>query len=1557
MTPSTPVLDFKAAVQRQFASRPTLRQVLSTQLLDTLLEALPWLAFTTPALTDADPLMLDSPVPGTTVYTTGPLLDVVLQAMLADEPLDLEPLQGRHYNLGLTAAYRFAGSSSEFDTRSLSGITESLKQVMTNIVEQFCQAQVTYWQAQGSAGKSRDQWLQLLLKMALLSNLPRQGLGAKAQACIHGLIKGGGEQPAVFVLQANLGRNGERQQAVQPGLLVMGEWDEETVVLWCRPSSQITAFASLDEFALALRDELALEYNFETLAWDRHTLEGDVFAQWVALLLAHMLERIDRARLRGLSVPQMEALFAELSDPSQWLLGGYFQDDDTCVPLPPGLVSATQHDSFAFEQALLGMALAQAQFEGTPEPEPIEDLHTYARQRLREQMLEDYPTEANYFSDDLLLSLAVAHGMPGGAGTGTGGGEPLTDAGEMTLTAFAIGNLSSLAGAAIKAVHHRDGQLIMPWLTADYLKGLVQRVDIGARYPNYVATALNDPATRSQRLQCFARQWRQSFLFSALRGKLDGKVSEVGLQCVVDFCSGQLDPAEPSRVLMPLAFKRRPASTVSDLVQGMYVLFCAEPSRVLLYRPLCTNDPVLEYTSLDAMMTAIRDSRSLQQSMLPWMAEAARPIYDHDGFSEPHIGSIGFDPYDLPERPAPAELAACPWAADVDEKLYAANCALLLSLAEARSTSTAQSRWNLLVQGGWLLFDVVSLALRGPVASVAWLLQTLGALQHDVQEVSQDEGFARDAATVDLIINAGMTLLHTRLPQASSTGDRPPAVRPASTGSLAQDGSYRALKIEPRPGQVVTAGPLVWPDTVGVGQARLDFSWRSNQGFNALAPEQRKVLMAMRSAVDLTGQQAQSSGLYRVADKDYVSMLGETFAVSATGEGVRVLDPAGGQGPLLVREGEAWRIDTRLRLLGGMPRPKLEFQFKKAQSAYETLGSAYNSHSNEIKPLLDEAMALQTKRDKLASLVTQQQAQRAAAEASGDTGFDQSASDHLMERYQARSTELDASIKANRLALVATLEKLVDVERKQIEQINTLLEPKYGRQRTPGSVEIYTRQLKSLKESVIGHAEFALGELYLLADYGHISQMRDTFQGVYLFEVADRYRQFRSELIESCNVTERILALYGELDVLLLDALETLNADDADASRTVAQVIEKRLFTTVDLRFQHVLNLAEAALRLESNVMPRRLMRFKHGLVNPALSRASSAHGDSLKANLSAADRISILQEAWDAYTAAIVHSLHIEPQGGVLLDPVLLQRYREHMLLLKEDAGRRLVDAIAEQDGAQAARVPYQVTQEPQRVIRNNDGQLVIATEVKRDGELILEVREPITDRVLQVFERRADAWVERTEPAPPPQPVSPAAGDVEVQVQALLADHEHLLASVRAYVQEDVNGAHIERMLDGQAVVLQQASVSFAEQGASPQAIAALDAALAGLKQYRIEQLTALYSKTSYPTASALRFLHDQQLLKVEYVRREASANTSPFDEFKVIRLSAPGAAKGRALWAAHFHLPSQAAHLSDFVHAHLKLWSQRLLGRQYEAASGQRVHRGRLEKSDVEGIIDLS
>lgn len=218
--------DFKRAVALQFASRPTLRQVVGRKVLQLLVERHPKLSTVRPLLADAEPLRLLIPQPGPgNAQLSVPLLQVLLQAVLDGTALNLETLHEQDHGLTFVEPYRFEGSDG-FEFIALKGITDSINDLLLELPYHFQQAQIDYWSGVSSAGVSRDRWLQQTLKSALLRNLPLQGLGDPQTACIHGLLKGGAEQPSVFTVEVQLEANGQSFLRMLPNLLVVGEWDE-----------------------------------------------------------------------------------------------------------------------------------------------------------------------------------------------------------------------------------------------------------------------------------------------------------------------------------------------------------------------------------------------------------------------------------------------------------------------------------------------------------------------------------------------------------------------------------------------------------------------------------------------------------------------------------------------------------------------------------------------------------------------------------------------------------------------------------------------------------------------------------------------------------------------------------------------------------------------------------------------------------------------------------------------------------------------------------------------------------------------------------------------------------------------------------------------------------------------------------------------------------------------------------------------------------------------------------------------------------------------------------
>ncbi|MFJ4345996.1 hypothetical protein [Pseudomonas sp. NPDC089401] len=1548
----TPTFDFRQAAARQFNDRPTLRQVASEQLLSVLLAELPWLAFVTPALATADPLMLDSPDPSTAHWTTQRLLDRVLQGLLDPQPLSVEPLpDGRHYNLALAASHRFAGSNSPFDSRQLSGLSNALNALTAQLPQRFREAQLRYWSSQGSAGVSRDRWLQLLLKTALLRGLSFQDLDEHERACIRGVIRGGSDQPSAFFVQVTVDSAARQYEELLCNLLVLGEWDERQVILWCAPSGVVRSFASLTAFERALRDDLAQRYAFERMSWQRLPVEGNVFAQQVAVMLDTMFNAVDRLRYGGLKdIAALEQCFARLSDPASWFVR--YENDTGAVTPPPGLLASSAQASFACVAALVQIATYHLDSNGIAALQGVQSLHEFACQRLAERIREEHAEECS--PDDILVDLYLARGMPGGAATGTGGGEPLVFAGSRTLSELAIGNLAALGGASIRQVRRRDGGNVGQWMNAESIRRLVADVDIGGRYPAYVANRLDDPGERAQRVRRFGREWRSTLLSSAVTGRLERKVSEAGLQCVVDFCAGHVDPAEPRMMLFPLAFRRSATSRQPDRVRGMYILYCAEPSLVLLYRPLYGQDTLREYASLEALLEHARESKRLQDSIVEWMAPAARAIYQQGGLQEPHIATIGTDFFAAPATPEPARLSIGFWRNDLDQRLYAANRELLVELADEQSVSNSENRWQTLTQGAWLLFDVATLLVRGPAAGVAWLVQLLASLNNDLQVLEQGEAFASSAAVADLLLNLCMTLLHARQPAPAVLPHEEPVDSSGFEGPAAQRGAFAEIAVAP------VQAPAGSGDALAARAGRwLDFAWRGQNGFNGLPPARRQALLGMRSNVSLNGLEPlttlDAQGLYRIGDIHYASLAGDAYRVERLPEGVRVVDSQGAPGPWLVRSDGVWRVDSALRLAGGMQRSstrvRLANRFRELHEKISQLDLQVNDAMDRFGTQASQSLEAKGKLQGLELLRAKAAAEQSLGAQEGESASIQA----LLQRYDERIAQLEQDALTQRDQSIQQLETAASVEKTILGLLATIKEPKYASERVKdGWDAIIAQHEQSVRAGLIRNSDFIVDELWNLADYQQLAELQKGLDGQLIAQVPEPYRQLRRRLETVVGLQERMLLAQQQLDEVLTDTPDDFEVAVApQPTRTVAQVIALRRFNTVQLRFQQVLHLADLALHLDSGSGASTLAAYREELTGLGLRSAADAHGDLVASNLPAADRIVILQEAWDEYTAALLNSDRIGKEGGQLIDPVMIERYREHVGRLKLDAGSRLVDAIRELDGASASdkRSPYPVSSEPQRLVRNGQGQLLIGNEVEVKSQRLVQVRESLSGQVLATFEQVDGEWRER-EGELRPLADEPPPEDLSMWVQSLLDASDSVREKAKAYVENDIKGTLLGQLFDQQLGKLGQAASVVRDAGGNDALLKALERDEDALRAERKLRLTTLYTDTSYPGAEALRFLHDEGLITVEYGERRTMQDGSAFDEYKVLRLPSR-----RNLWAAHFHLRAPDAYAQDFTVGHLKTWSQRRLSSRLAAGAGQRLHRGKLTLEQARGIIPFT
>ncbi|WP_459207479.1 dermonecrotic toxin domain-containing protein [Pseudomonas sp. MLB6B] len=1540
--PTNVAFDYRSAVAAEFAARPSMRQLLAHQALSVLSQAHQTVAAA--AMPDAESLILV--IPQHQHWVQRPLVESLFEAMRQGTSLQALGIEGGEFLVAAKPDCPFKDSEGNVldEAVAIGPQLPALDAVLQALVDTFVQAQLDYWTAPSSLGENRDRWLQLMIKSALLQNLPLQALDAQQMACIQGMLKGGAGRPSVFALEVELECEGEKQRVLSPNLLLQAEYDERLILLWCAPSSRVHAFDAYDTFARGVRDELAERYRFDALTLHRYELEGDPFAQQSAFVLEGIVQAIHRAQdWRTADVAAIDALFTQLSDPAPLFIEGYAVASSHTLTVPPGLRAVKEADSFACQEALFELALAQAESAGLTSRDAVQSLQDYARQQLRQALLDDHPDDANYFPDDLLLTLRLVYGVPGGGGIGPGDG--VIETTEMTLTEYAVGRLGAFEQASLSAIRHRDDQLIMPWLTLAYVQDLVDRVDIGG-HPAHVARVMDAPHGKSERIACFAREWRSALLFSALAARLAGTLEASALQCVIDYCRGQVDADDPAITLMPLAFKPDPENDEVDEVRGMYVLLSSEPACVLLYRPLHAQAPLMAFASLEALRLAISVSGPLQASVLDWLPDRARRIYDNGGFLEPHrltpiLDEAGFL---LPVKPV--ELHIAPWTSDVDGRLYTANRDLIVALASRASVSTAQRRWSRLVQGAWLLFDVVSLTLRGPVATIAWLVQGIAALDKDLPVLTQGTAFERSAAVVDLIINLSLGIAHARLP-AEAPAESPAIASSAPSDPLARPAfAWPYSEAVPAPTRVEPLQALATRP-----QTCLAFSWRGAQGYNVLTEAQRAQLARLQATVDLQGAPGQG-GLHQIEGQYYVSMQGDSYRVEVSEEGVRIVGAQGEKGPWLERRFGAWRLDMALRLRGGMPKSRIELRREENRARL----SALKDQDEHLTAQHNEQSVTFNRRRKF---LADKEAQVLELEAL----------EHPDELQVSELTMLRTLRKRIKQTVVYDLKGLIDTALAHDRLMTQIFDLRHANASLDEAVRT---QRQAIRQELIEYCKTFYNEMAALINEESAQELSDMVavlpeseqeidQYKRLCEALENVVKWEADLIEVALHFDRLLEATLDDSTITFHDPETEVVMDKVAY--LKEIVEKRRINAIDLEFRMLMDLGELSIDRLAGGDEDTLRTIRAHLAGEAMQSAGAAHGDLAGSELSTDERISVLTGVLEAYeeTAASVDYLISTAPVSIRSDK--LQQYGQVLSRLKSLAEQTLEQTVREQELSAPpvrARAVYASRGGKRRVVKTQRGRSVVGTEVEIDGVPVLQQRDSRNDQVIKTFKRQGSQWLEDVKSSEPPAEPVQKPEALRRRGQKLLDEVESVIRLARQYVKSDepqglssIIDLHVEKLVDVQAKLPRTDQ----DQGLH----AALTDGIERLQATCQDLLVGLYLATSHPTAASLRFLVEHDAVRVERAGpRKRLSEHDYLEVYEIRRAPVAGQVRGIGLWEAHFHYPDATVPGAAFSKGHLKLWSQRKLGREAQlraAATGRdllAIYRGDVKPEDVAGLI---
>ena len=567
---------------------------------------------------------------------------------------------------------------------------------------------------------------------------------------------------AVHMLASTENNHSGTPEFQTPNLVIERKVAGRTIVLVCEPSGKVTPYASL----AAVKDkwDQHLEQARPHETFSTHLTKVDVDAFYIQ---ANIIINGHEAKAVA---TEPTLLDTQRPDRSQHKVSDWIKN-------------TSDANRFILHDLVLELAGYMYRHKEQTYNSGIPDMRTFIQSQLNTLSPPPVPYDIN----DVEVVFHTPYAVPvSGFGAIQTTRMPLSDA--------FIQNLAGLPGGRIEVRHKPTGALIPALGQEGALKELIQKIDAGKNYPELLKRELlNDPAKKTERQLRFAQQVPIELKMKALeltsKGAegFDNAMGYRYLQAILDPTPGKKYVNGNEITMRPLAFEREPGAT-PDVVENMFLIEPKDSSvgPHILYRPLIAEEPLLLFPSRQALMEALRKTKSLQDDAVAWLPdEATRSIYDHGGFSEPHLprNRVFIDEFTLPHRPAAPTLATNGDAIDtLAEKvqsgqlmdyLYDANANALATLAERQSVSNSQSRWATFKEGGFLLLNAILPALRGPAAVVGLALQTQGILG-DLKTLASEKEGNKDAAMADLLANLASLVLHSSVRRQS----RPASVAP-----------------------------------------------------------------------------------------------------------------------------------------------------------------------------------------------------------------------------------------------------------------------------------------------------------------------------------------------------------------------------------------------------------------------------------------------------------------------------------------------------------------------------------------------------------------------------------------------------------------------------------------------------------------------------------------------------------------------------------------------------------------------------------------------------------
>ncbi|MBV4482574.1 hypothetical protein [Pseudomonas khavaziana] len=1569
------------AVHAHFATRPALFSVVFKALRTGISERYPNLQL------DLLTLKLASPTPSGG-YAFPLLAHVALAHVLNPRLLDLSPRGELPYYLSPAPGSGLA----DIDMQVIAQVIDELR---ASLHLSFQQDLVDYWSQADSHGRSRWQWLgeflqgQMTAAAAAASTLgdTQRDMLAVAAAWPARSERLPRSTPATYAyfIETTLARATQEVRLLTPDLLLI----RDKQVLLCNVAGAVEAFDSLDAFGQAWSLRLQRQYQFDSLTWRRNEPDGNLFEQQAGLILNQQLEDLAAMDLRGPSEAEVDRRLDRLTDPAMQFILAPIGDP---VPLqkieaqlPGWLRQATADDRFAYHLHLQQVATVLRVNQGRSYNEGIENLHDFSRASLRKQMQADH---GDYDPDDVLLDFAVAAGYPGGAG--------IIDHVRMSLTELAVKNLAGKPKGTL-TLSSKSGGTLPPWLTDDYVlgsSGLIQRVDIGTAYPQTIKDLLlSDSVDARLREQLFTRELKVHLPCMALEFAIRQQygVTTLGYR-YVDALMGEtptdriVDGQEI--VLRPLALCRKTGAT-PDVVNNFFIIEPRDASigPHVLYRPLYA-DALYQYPTREALLEALAAPGDLQASVLTWLSDRARPIYDHGGIKEPHIiRFLAGDEFAIPEKPAPATLAVDEGAEEwlqsqvngqLLSHLFGSTARALVELADRESVSNSESRWAIVMEGAWLLFNTLLLPLaRGPAMLAGWFLVMVSSLEQDLAGLDSSDPTTRELALIDLLLNTAMVLLHAASPSPRTQPQAHEDVAPALT----------AWRRPAHPAQEPTVpqvshGEVALPgEPPATGHTPLDFS-RSLASPKAGA-RLLKLLLDLHVPWPDSLPVAQASGpfkgLYRIGETWHASLAGLLFQVSVVqgfGE-VYLVDP---QHPLrpgfkLASDGQGhWQLERQARLAGGMPRERRERWQRQHRDRLKALEADLARLNLEFLPQALASLPLKSALDKARTELVEQKQKlredwlrlRTASEIPGLQ--DKLAARHgqrreIVARARAEWGVAFERYQQNAEMSNAAMQRIQDKASELMEADNA--NAKHKTSRNVGAKAIYDywgSVFEALMQKFTDILETDQGEN---ADELFDRVNRELPEGIpYAYQtfLDTRKRQIET-LREMHDPIEKIQTALKQADPELREFLLKEHPED-------------QYLSVVTVEQNILMFLAELVLdRTHTSRSPAELP-FIVDLTNPENTTRILAHTEMrTTSGYSTTEQIDVLKGALERYERMENAVNSLSEMGSGFVREAYRTEFLDQLVTARTSLEAQLADVLLTEEGfahVPGVAAPTRPKPASRKVIKTRKQATLVGDLRPPDAATpgsFVDIKDPLTGQTVATYHEHANQseWVE-VEVAKPstPTPVAKARAlkIIRQNADTLIAQRAGIERTIRAQQKKLQDPARRETLspLDWDDMLSQHARKLEALADEIQRDHPSQASAGSLVKQYRDEaasaqtlarQVCAEGYKQQLPKASNVAYLWRHGFVDINLAKsREPLAAGDFLSEYAVYE-------KGTAhvLWYAHFHYPTVETPAAQYSFGHLKLPADQLFTRRQliEKAAAENRAVVNLDKATIRPPLD--